>query len=85
MEKSQIYMAVIIIVLVIIAIHIFLLHRNKKTIMITPLTVLASGFVLLGIFLGEQRLLGYCIIGFGLFLSFIDLLIKYRDSKFRDN
>ena len=82
MEKSQIYIAVIIIVLVIIAIQIFLLRGNKRTKKLSPIAGLAFGFMLIGLYFGEDQLIGYSMMGFGLVLAIIDIFMKYRENKF---
>ncbi|HUU51084.1 MAG TPA: hypothetical protein VMW81_09030, partial [Nitrospinota bacterium] len=61
MNPSQIYIAISIVVLAIIALLVFFVSKNKKEKKITPLTGLAFGFVLAGIYyigiFGNSRLI----------------------------
>jgi hypothetical protein len=51
MNPSQIYIAISIVVLAIIALLVFFIHSNKRDKTLTPLAGLAFGFVLAGRFL----------------------------------
>lgn len=51
MNPSQIYIAITIVVLAIIALLVFFIHSNKRDKTLTPLAGLAFGFVLAGRFL----------------------------------
>jgi hypothetical protein len=57
MNISQIYIAVSIVVLAVIAILFFFVNKNKKEKRLTPLAGLAFGFILAGIFFGDNRFL----------------------------
>ena len=80
MNTSQIYILVSIVVLLIIAALLFFVARNQKEKRLTPLTGLAFGFVLAGIIFGEDRLIGYSLMGIGVILSIIDMIRKLRSG-----
>jgi len=76
MNPSQIYIAISIVVLAIIALLVFFANKNKKDKKITPLAGLAFGFILAGIIFGDDRLIGYSLIGVGVILAIIDIIKK---------
>jgi hypothetical protein len=76
MNISQIYIAVAIVVLVAIGFLVFFVTKNRKGNRLTPLASLAFGFVLAGIFFGENRLVGYGLMGVGVILAIVDIFIK---------
>ena len=78
MITSQIYIAISIVVLAIIALVVFFLNKNKKDKKLTPLAGLALGFVLSGIFFGDDRLIGYSLMGIGIVLAVIDIIKKSK-------
>lgn len=81
METSQIYIAISIILLAIVAIIASFRSRNYNTKRLTPLAGIAFGFVLAGIIFWDNRVVGYGLIGVGMILSVIDLVIKHRASR----
>lgn len=80
MNPSQIYIAISIVVLAIIALLVFFVNRNKKDKKITPLAGLAFGFILAGIIFGDDRLIGYSLIGVGVILAIIDIIKKLKSK-----
>ena len=76
MTSAQIYIAISILVLLVIAVLLFVAYKNKKEQKITPLAGLAFGFVLAGIIFGEDRLIGYGLLGIGVILAIIDMIMK---------
>lgn len=78
MIESQIYIAISIVVLAIIALVVFFVNKNKKNKKLTPLAGLAFGFVLAGIIFGDDRLIGYSLIGIGIILAVIDIIKKSK-------
>lgn len=74
MNPLQIYIAITILVLAIIALLVFFVKADKKEKTLTPLAGLAFGFVLAGaLFAGDHRLIGYSLLGVGVILAIIDL------------
>ncbi len=78
MITSQIYIAISIVVLAIIALVVFFVNKNKKDKKLTPLAGLAFGFVLSGIVFGDDRLIGYSLMGIGIILAVIDIIKKSK-------
>ena len=78
MNPSQIYIAISIVVLAIIAVLVFFVNKNKKYKKLTPLAGLAFGFILAGIIFGDDRLIGYSLIGIGVVFAVIDIIKKIR-------
>ncbi len=79
MNISQVYILISIVVLAIIMILVIVVARNRKVQTLTPLTGLAFGFILAGIFFGENRILGYILMGIGVLLAVFDMLQKMRN------
>ena len=79
MNPSQIYIAMSILVLAIIALLVFFGNKTKKEKKLTPLAGLAFGFILAGIIFGDDRLISYSLIGVGVILAIIDIIKKIKD------
>ena len=75
MNIAQIYIAVALIVLAVIAVLVFFVSKTKSEKKLTPLIGLAFGFIVAGIVFGEDRLIGYSLMGVGVILAIIDSLI----------
>ena len=73
MNISQTYIAVAVVVLMIIALLVFLMSKNRKETKLTPLASLAFAFVLAGILFSEDRLIGYGLMGVGVLLAVMDI------------
>ena len=80
MNPSQIYIAISIVVLAVIALLVFFVNKDKKDKKLTPLAGLAFGFILAGIIFGEDRLIGYSLIGVGVILAIIDIIKKLKSK-----
>jgi len=80
MNTSQIYTAVSIITLAVIAFLVFFVSKNKKEKRLTPLASLAFSFVVAGILFGENRVIGYGLIGVGVLLAVMDMFNKSRTT-----
>lgn len=81
MNVSQIYIAISIVVLAIIALLIFFVSKSKKEKKLTPLAGLAFAFILAGIIFGDDdRLIGYSLIGVGVILAVIDIFKKLKSK-----
>ena len=81
MNSSQIYIAISIIVLAAIALLVIFLGKSKKENRLTPLAGLAFGFILAGIIFGDNRLIGYSLLGIGVIIAVIDMLKKLKTKK----
>jgi len=80
MNPTQIYIAISIVVLAIIALLVFFVNKNKNGKKLTPLASLAFGFVLAGIIFGDDRLISYSLMGVGVILAIIDMIKKLRKN-----
>jgi len=59
---------------------VFLVRGKKAENRITPLASLAFAFVLAGIIFGEDRLVGYGLMGIGVILAVADILNRARSK-----
>jgi len=73
MNISQMYIAVTIVVLMVIALLVFLTSQNRKETRLSPLASLAFGFILAGILFAENGLIGYSLMGVGVLLAVVDI------------
>ena len=78
MNVSQIYIVVSIVVLVAVALLVIVAGKNRKGSRLTPLAGLAFGFILAGLFFGENRVLGYSLLGIGVVLAVVDIIRQLR-------
>ena len=78
MNTSQIYIAVSIAVLAIVALLVFIIRKNRKENRLTPLAGLAFAFVLAGILFGDDRFIGYGLLGVGVILAVIDMINRSK-------
>jgi hypothetical protein len=81
MEVFQIYILISIVVLLIIAILFFFLSKNKKKKTFSPLATIAFAFVLAGICFGDNRIIGYSLIGTGIIFAIIDIAKNKKTKK----
>jgi hypothetical protein len=75
---SQIFIALSVVVLVAIVVLVFIVGRRRKQNRLSPLAGLAFGFVLAGIIFGDDRLIGYSLLGIGVVLAVIDVFRRSR-------
>ena len=73
MNISQIYIAVSIVVLAVIALLVFFVNRGRRGNRLTPLASLAFIFLLAGVFFSDNRLIGYGLMGVGVLLAILDI------------
>ena len=78
MNSTQIYIAVAIVVLAVIALAILFLRKDKKDRKISQMTWLAFAFILAGIVFSDEKWVGYSLIGVGVILSVVDIIIKSK-------
>tara|TARA_Y100000310_G_scaffold221959_1_gene223572 strand:- start:3332 stop:3571 length:240 start_codon:yes stop_codon:yes gene_type:complete len=74
MESSQIYILISIVVILVIAVVLFFVRRDKIKRKLTPLAGLAFGFILAGILFGDNRLVGYSLMGVGVLIAIVDMI-----------
>lgn len=78
MNIPQMYIIISIVVLVVIVLLLFVVGKKGKGQKLTPLAGLAFGFLLAGLFLGDNRLIGYGLMGVGVILAVVDMLNKSK-------
>ena len=81
MNASVAYIAVSITALAVIAILVFFVSKGKRENKLTPLAGLAFGFVLAGIIFGDDRLIGYSLMGVGVVLAIVDMFNRSRKAS----
>jgi hypothetical protein len=74
------YIAISIVVLVVIAVLVYFTSRNRKEKSLSPLAGLAFGFIIAGLFFGQERWFGYGLLGIGVILAVVDILLKSRQK-----
>jgi hypothetical protein len=72
------YIVIAITALLILAILAYASFRSGRPQRLTPLAGLAFAFVLAGILFGEDRFVGYGLMGVGVLLALIDIIRKSR-------
>jgi len=75
---SQIYIIISIAALAFTAVGMILAVRNREASKLSPLAGLAFGFILAGLLFGQDRLLGYSLLGAGVVLAVIDIFRRAR-------
>ena len=78
MNPSQIYIAISIVVLAIIASLVFFVRKNKKQKRLSKLASLSFVFVIAGIVFSDNRLIGYSLFGVAIMLGVIDIVLKLK-------
>jgi len=78
MNISQIYIAVSIIALAVVAFLVFFASKNRKENHLSTLASLAFAFTLAGILFGDDMLIRYGLMGVGVLLAVADM---YNRSK----
>ena len=73
MGTSSVYVAISIAVLIVVAVLVFVLRGQRSVNRLTPLAGLAFAFVVAGIVFGDNRLIGYGLMGVGVILAVVDM------------
>lgn len=79
MSTSQIYIALSIVVLAIVALLIFF-TGGKKGKSLTPLAGVAFAFVVAGVAFSDDRMIGYSLLGIGVILAVVDMVRRRKNS-----
>jgi hypothetical protein len=80
MDTSTAYIAISIAVLAVVAILVFVLGKGERQNRLTPVAGLAFAFVVAGIVFGEDRLIGYSLMGIGVILAIVDIVVRSRNA-----
>ena len=81
MNISMVYISVSIVVLAFVGLLVFLAGRRRDEKRITPLASLAFGFVRAGIVFGDDRVIGYGLMGMGVILAVVDIVNRSRQGR----
>jgi len=84
MNNSQIYILISIVVLAIIMIVLVLTKKKTKK-SLSKLAAIAFSFVIAGIVFGNDRLIGYSLMGVGIVLAIIDIVRNLKKTSIKDN
>lgn len=79
MNALSIYLAIAVLAGLAIAMNL-VFDYNKKEKGLSRLAGIAFAFVIAGIFLGGQQLIGYSLVGVGIILSIIDIIQKSKNK-----
>ena len=80
MDTATAYVVISIAVLAIVAILVFVLGKGERQNRLTPLAGLAFAFVVAGIVFGDDRLVGYSLMGIGVVLAVVDIVVRSRKA-----
>ncbi|MCX6749781.1 MAG: hypothetical protein NTW17_03510 [Candidatus Pacearchaeota archaeon] len=80
MDASEIYILIMIVSLLLIAILFFVVKRKNPE-KLTPLASISFAFVLGGILFGDERLIGYSLMGIGIILAIADIYKRSKKKK----
>ena len=78
MNFSPVYILIAIVALAAIAVIVFVIMPAGQQRKLSPLAGLSFGLVIAGILFGEERWLGYSLMGIGVLLAVMDIIIKYK-------
>jgi hypothetical protein len=78
MDISGISILISLVVLAVVAALVFFVRKDRAENRLSPLAGLAFGFILAGILFGQERLLGYALMGIGVTLAVVDMLRRSR-------
>ena len=76
MDSYQVYIIFSILVLGIVAVFLYFTSRKKQKTGLSRLAAISFAFIIAGIIFGENRLVGYSLIGIGILLAVIDIYDK---------
>jgi hypothetical protein len=80
MLTSEIYIIISVIILIVVAIVVYSLNKNRKIKKLNGLDSLSIGFILAGIYFGEERIIGYSLIGIGIILTVTNAMNNLRSK-----
>jgi multisubunit Na+/H+ antiporter MnhB subunit len=78
MDASQVYIFISVIILALVAIALYFASRKRPKEGLSKLAALAFAFIIAGIIFGEDRLIGYGLLGVGVLLALVDIYYKLR-------
>lgn len=81
MNDSNAFILMAVVVLAILALMVFLAGGKRAARSITPLGGLAFAFVLAGLVFGDERMIGYGLMGVGVVLAMVDMVKKLKGTR----
>lgn len=78
MDAYQVYIVISVLVLAFIALLFYFTSRRNPEQGLSRLAALSFAFIIAGIIFGENRLVGYSLLGMGVLLAVIDIYYKRR-------
>jgi uncharacterized membrane protein len=76
MDAYQVYILMSIVVLALVAILLYFASRKRPKRGLSRLAALSFAFIIAGIIFGEDRLVGYSLLGAGIGLAVVDIYDK---------
>lgn len=80
MVVSSVYIIISVVILAFVAIFMYLTIQRKPKEKLSKLAALSFAFIIAGIIFGEDRLIGYGLLGTGVLLAVVDIYCKLRTS-----
>ena len=75
---SELYLGIAIGGIVVVAVLVFLVGRKGQRSRLTPLAGLAFALIISGILFGEERFIGYGLMGVGVVLAVVDIIVRTK-------
>jgi hypothetical protein len=75
------YIVISVTVLTIIAVLVFFISKNKKEKGLSILASLSFLFIIFGIIFGDDRIIAYSLMGFGVLLAVTDIVRKLKPKE----
>lgn len=72
------YIIISILALAVTAVLVFWIRGKSRQNRLSPLAGLAFAFIISGILFGDNRVIGYGLMGFGVVLAFVDIFLQRK-------
>ena len=79
-SASQAYATIAIIAFLLVGVALFFVIKGGKHKRLSPMAGVALAFVGAGVVFGEDRLVGYGLLGIGMALAVADIFIKHKEN-----
>ncbi len=81
MNAQLVFIVLPLVILAIIALLVVFVSKRGKGKNLSKLAILAFVLIISGIVFGDDRLIGYGLIGAGILLAVIDIIVKLREQE----
>jgi len=78
MDSSQTYVLIVVMALAVVGVLLILSNKMQKNRRISPLASVAFSLIVAGIVFGENRILGYSLMGLGVGFSLLDMFMNKK-------